>query len=313
MKIVYMGTPEFAVPPFEALLAAGHEIALAVTQPDRKKDRKGNLLPTPVRNAAEAHGIRCVQPEKIRNNETFAELLRGIGPDAIIVAAYGRILPPELLSIPKHGCINIHASLLPKYRGPSPIQTSIVKGEEFTGISIMQMDEGLDTGDILATRKVRIDRKDAAALQDELSEIGAVLIVETLDAIENGTVGRIKQDDAAASLTHIIKKQDGCIDFHKSPVDIERIVRGMHPWPGAYAFFEGEQIRILEADALDDECIAEPGTILGASGDGIDIVAGGSILRIRRLQAAGRKAMGAAEFLRGRKLEAGSVMECKKE
>ncbi len=316
MIIVYMGTPEFAVPPLEALFKAGHDVRLVVTQPDRMKDRKGKLQSTPVKKRAIELGVAeadILQPQKIRDNDEFMTRIKSIRPDAIIVAAYGRILPPELLAIPRWGCINIHASLLPKYRGPSPIQQSIIQGDEFTGISIMYMDEGLDTGDILAMAKIEIDRKNAEQLQSELSEIGAGLLTETLPAIESGAVQRKKQDDSESTYTHIIKKNEGCVDFNKSPEEIERLIRGLHPWPGAYTFLKGVQIKILEAETIDSENPVQPGTVTSIGTEGIDVSAGGRTLRIRKLQPAGKKAMTADEYLRGNRMEPGIVLECGKD
>lgn len=308
IKIIYMGTPEFAVPPLKSLCESGYRVELVVTQPDKARDRGKKVQFPPVKETALQYGIDVLQPERIKGNTEFLNRVREINPDLIVVAAYGKLLPPELLETPALGCVNIHASLLPKYRGAAPIHRSIIEGEEMTGITLMYMEEGLDTGDMIASRSVSIDHKNTAKLHDELSAIGADLLIETLPAIINGTAGRTKQDDSKASYAPMIFKKDGMIDFGKSPEEIERLIRGLNSWPVAYTLYRGETMKLWEAEALDERSDAPGGTIIEISDKGIKAAAGGRTLKITKLQMPGKRAMQVSEYLKGNKIEIGEVL-----
>lgn len=308
MKIVYMGTPDFAVPPLQKLCESGHRVVMVVTQPDKARDRGKKVQFTPVKEKALELGIEVQQPEKIRGNEEFFARIKGINPDVIIVAAYGKILPVELLQIPRLGCINIHASLLPKYRGAAPIHRSVIDGEEKTGVTLMYMEEGLDTGDMIAARSTKIGRKTTAELHDELSVMGAELLVKTLPLIEQGIGGRTKQDDSMATYAPMISKNDEMVDFNRTPEEVERLIRGLNSWPGAYTTYKGERMKLWEAEASDEKANKPDGTITEVSKNGIKVAAGGRILLIKRIQLQGKKAMDVSEYLVGNKIETGEVL-----
>ncbi len=308
MKTVYMGTPEFAVEALQALYDAGHEIGFVITQPDKARDRGKKLQPTPVKERAQELGIEVLQPEKIKGNEEILQRMRDYSPDLIVVTAYGKILPKEMLEIPKKGCINIHASLLPRFRGAAPIQRSIIEGDEYTGVTLMYMAEGLDTGDMIAKAETPIGSKDAGELHDELAVLGAELLRKTLPDIEAGSVRREKQDDSKATYAAMIFKQDGLIDFKKSPVEIERLIRGTTPWPGAYTNYRGENFKIWKAVPLDETSEAFPGEVVRISDEGIDISCGGKILRAEVIQVPGKRKMTVSDFLRGNSIEPGMIL-----
>lgn len=308
MKIVYMGTPEFAVPPLQKLCEKGYQVGLVVTQPDKARDRGKKIQFTPVKEKALEFGIEILQPEKIRDNIEFTARIQKFKPDVIVVAAYGKILPPELLKIPRLGCINIHASLLPKFRGAAPIHRSIIEGEEKTGVTLMYMEEGLDTGDMIAARSVPIMKKTTALLHDELAELGAELLIRTLPLIEQGISGRTPQDDDLATYAQMITKQDEWVDFSKEPALIERQIRGLNSWPGAYTTYKGERMKLWEADSLDETADRPDGTIIGASKEGIKVAAGGRVLLLKRIQMPGKKAMDVAECLNGYQFETGEIL-----
>lgn len=308
MKIVYMGTPEFAVPALRALVQSGETVVLAVTQPDKARNRGKKVQPTPVKAAAEELKIPVVQPEKIKNNQEFLDEIRKLSPDLIVVAAYGKILPPELLEIPRLGCVNIHASLLPRFRGAAPIQHAILEGDTQTGVTLMYMAEGLDTGDMIAKRSTITAGKTAGDLHDELSVLGAELLLETLPALKDGSAPKEVQDEALATYAPMIFKQDGHVDFTRTPEEIERHIRGMAPWPGAFALYKGEAVKLLAASALDKKTDAAPGTILAAEKEGVDVSAGGRILRVTRIQMPGKRPVDVAEFLRGNQLDVSEIL-----
>ena len=297
MKTVFMGTPDFAA------------AILAITQPDRAKDRGKKVRSTPVKEFAQSHGIEVFQPEKIRNDEETKEKLRQISPDVIVVAAYGQILPEEILALPKYGCVNVHASLLPKLRGASPIQQAIVRGEEKTGITIMQMDSGLDTGDILAQEEIQIGDLNSQQLHDRLASIGGSLLLKTLDMLEKENLTPLPQNKDEATYAGLISKKDGKIDFKKSPEEIERLIRGFDPWPGAFCSMFGATVKFWKAEASDEETDAEDGTVIGADENGIKICCGGRILIVKEIQAPGKKRMKAADYLRGHDMKIGSKFE----
>ena len=308
MRVVYMGTPEFAVPALKALAESDADVVMAVTQPDKARNRGKKVQPTPVKEAAEALGIPVVQPEKVKNNPAFIEEVRAAAPDLIVVAAYGKILPKELLEIPPRGCVNIHGSLLPRFRGAAPIQRSILEGDAETGVTLMYMAEGLDTGDMIAKKATSTAGKTAGDLHDELSVMGAELLLELLPALMDGTAPRTPQDDAFATYAPMIFKQDGRVDFSGTPETIERQIRGLAPWPGAFAQYKEETIKFLAAVPLETETDAAPGTILNQSKEGIDVAAGGRILRLTRIQMPGKKPVDVAEFLKGNRLDAEELL-----
>ena len=308
MRLIYMGTPDFAVPPMEMLAQAGHEIIYAVTQPDAVRDRGKKVKFSPVKEKAIELGIPVLQPTKIRKNEEFAKLLREAAPDAAIVAAYGKILPADILNIPKYGCLNIHGSLLPRFRGAAPIQAAIIAGDEKTGITIMRMDEGLDTGDMVAKAETPIAGKTCEELHDELAMMGAKLITKTLEDIDGSLAGAEKQDDALSTYAPMISKADGHIDFSCSPEEIERRIRAFDPWPGTFAEMNGKTFKLWKAVALDQETDAAAGTVVAAGKEGLDISAGGRILRVTQIQAPGKKRMETGDYLRGNVIEIGTVL-----
>lgn len=307
MKIIYMGTPDFAVPALEQL-AKEHQVCCVVTQPDAVRDRGKKQKMTPVKEKASELGITVLQPEKIKHNEEFYQALSAFSPDLIVVAAYGQILPKEVLELPKLGCVNIHGSLLPRFRGAAPIQRAILEGEAETGITIMYMEEGLDTGDMLAKRSTPIGRKNGAQLHDELALMGAELLLETIPKLENGQIEAEPQEDAKSTYAPMISKKDGEIDFTKSPEQIERLIRAFDPWPGAFTHYKGQLFKIWEADVLPGTNSAVPGTITGVSEKGIEISAGGGTLMAKKIQLPGKKRVAAADYLKGNSIETGAVL-----
>lgn len=308
MKIIFMGTPDFAAVILQALLDSEHEVCCVATQPDKAKDRGKKIQFTPVKELACAHGIPVLQPEKVRGNAEFLETLRAYDADLCVVAAYGQILPKEILTLPKLGCINVHASLLPKLRGASPIQQAIVSGETVTGVTIMQMGEGLDTGDMLTKVCVQIGAMNGEQLHDALAKAGAKLLLETLPRLADGTVTPIPQDDRQATYAGLIRKQDGKIDFTKTPEEIERLIRGFDPWPGAFCEENGKVLKFWAAEPLTETTDAAPGTVLEASDAGMRISCGGRVLLVTEIQVPGKKRTRVADYLRGNRMEKGTVL-----
>lgn len=308
MKIIYMGTPDFAVPALEALVQEGYEVGYVVTQPDAVRDRGKKVKMTPVKEKALELGLKVLQPEKIKKDADFFREIQSYGPDLIAVAAYGQILPKEILDLPRLGCVNIHGSLLPRFRGAAPIQRAILEGDEETGITIMFMEEGLDTGAMLAKQSTPIARKNGAQLHDELAQMGAQLLLETIPQLEAGTVEAEPQDDEASTYAPMISKKDGLIDFTNSPQQIERLIRAFDPWPGAYTSYNGKLMKIWQADVKEGKNGAVPGTITGVSDAGIEIAAGGGTLLARVIQLPGKKRVAVAGFLKGNRIETGSVL-----
>ncbi len=298
MKIVFMGTPEFAVPTLKSLCMR-YDVKAVVTMPDTKSGRGYKLTPPPVKIVAQEFNVPILQPYSIKEPEII-EKLEEIGPDAIIVAAFGKILPESILDMPKYGCINLHASLLPKYRGASPIQNAIINGDKQTGVTAMYMAKGLDTGDIIDVEKVQISSDDTAeTLSDKLSVTGAKLILRVLESIENKTAKRVPQDEEKATYTTKIIKEMGAIDFCDSAKSIECLVRGLYPKPGAYAFIDDKKIKICKAFALEKETSNRPGTIIEMGKNEIAIATGKGVLKITRLQPEGKKEMDAVSFFNG--------------
>ncbi|MDO4545666.1 MAG: methionyl-tRNA formyltransferase [Bacillota bacterium] len=306
MRIVYMGTPDFAVPSLERLHEAGHEIVFVVTQPDAVRDRGKKVKFSPVKEKALQLGLEVLQPRKVKGDEAFAERLRQAAPDVIAVAAYGQILPKEILEIPRLGCVNVHGSLLPRFRGAAPIQRAIIEGDEETGVTIMYMAEGLDTGDMLAKAVTAIDRKTGQQLHDELAQLGAQLLADTIPRL--GTLKGEKQDDTASCYAPMISKEEGHVDFSKSPEAIERLIRAFDPWPGTYAFYKEKQIKFWKAEATEEPAEAANGTVVGADACGLAVAAGGKLLLITELQAPGKKRMEIKEYLKGNSIEIGTVL-----
>lgn len=306
MKIIYMGTPDFAVNALESIIKAGHEVVAVFSQPDKAKGRSKALVATPVKQKALEYNIPVYQPEKARDEESV-NLIREINPDAIVVAAYGQILPESILNIPKYGCINIHASLLPKYRGAAPIEWSILDGEEKTGVTTMYMAKGIDTGDIIEKAEIEIASDDTgASLRSKLAVLGAELILSTLTALENNTATRTKQDEALSSHVSMLTKEMGNIDFNMPAEKIERIIRGLNPWPCAYTKIDGKTVKLFKAIVVDKT--GKPGTIIEVNKKDFVIACGEKALSIKNLQPEGKKAMDTVAFLNGNKIEVGMVV-----
>lgn len=302
MRLVYFGTPEFAVLPLQTLLGSEHEVLAVVTQPDRESGRGRRLTPCPVKVEAQRAGLKIFQPQIVRDHE-FTKDLKGLNPLIIVVAAYGQILPSEIIHLPKLGCVNIHASLLPVYRGAAPINWAIINGEEKTGITTMMMDEGMDTGPILLQQETEISKEDTAgSLARRLSEIGADLLKPTLTGLERGDVTPRPQI-GEVSYAPVLKKTDGLIQWSKSSEELCSFINGMNPWPGAYTFFEDKRIKILKALPIDGKGSA--GVIDMVSKDQLIIGAGKGRLSILEIQPSGKPVMTVKSFLQGRKLKEG--------
>ena len=309
MNIVFMGTPDFSVEALKSLIAAGHNIIAVVTQPDKKKGRGEKVMFTPVKEEALKHDLKVYQPVKVREPE-FIDELKKLDIDVIVVIAFGQILPKEILEMGQYGCINVHASLLPKYRGAAPIQWAVIDGEEESGVTTMQMNEGLDTGDILEVVKVPIDKKETGgSLFDKLSIAGANLIVKTLDDLQAGTVTPVKQDDTKSNYAKMLKKELGNIDFNQEAVKIERLIRGLNPWPSAYTKLADKTLKIWDADVVDKDYEGENGEIVEVTKDYFVVKTGSKSLKINELQLEGKKRMKSDIFLRGNKLEKGVVLK----
>lgn len=300
-----MGTPDFSVGTFEALIEAGHEIVLAVTQPDKPKGRGGKMQYSPVKETALKYGIPVFQPKKVRQAECIEELRR-YGADIMVVIAFGQILPKEILEMTPYGCVNVHASLLPKYRGAAPIQWAVINGEDVSGVTTMQMDEGLDTGDMILKKEVVLDEKETGgSLFDKLSAAGAVLCVETLKALEEGSASFEKQGETTTEYARMLDKDMGSIDWKKDAQTIERLIRGLNPWPSAYTRWDDKVMKIWEADVVAQNTQTLPGTVVSVEKDGFCVQTGDGLLKVRSLQIPGKKRMEAGAFLRGYKIEKG--------
>jgi methionyl-tRNA formyltransferase len=309
MRVIFMGTPEFSVGVLRALKEAEHEVVLAVTQPDKPKGRGEKYLYTPVKKEALDLGIPVFQPKRIRDAKAI-ELLSGYQADVFVVVAFGQILPQVILDLAPYGCINVHASLLPKYRGAAPIQWAILNGERVSGVTTMQMDAGLDTGDILQKKEMPLAKKETAgSLHDKLGAMGAELILETLDKLQTGKLIPQKQGESPTEYAKMITKEMGNIDWNFGANEIERRIRGLSPWPSAYTYLDGKMLKIWEADVLDTKASTLPGTIEIIEKDAIIVSTGKGMLRIKSLQLQGKKRMDADAFLRGNPLEISMTFE----
>ena len=306
MKLIFMGTPDFSVGTLEALIAAGHEITLVVSQPDKPKGRGHELAPTPVKETALKHGLKVFQPKRLKDPETI-RTLEETPADAIVVIAFGQIVPASILHMKKYGCINVHGSLLPKYRGAAPIQWAVIDGERESGVTIMQMDEGLDTGDMLLKGSVVLDEKEtSASLFGKLSALGASLCVEALEKLEKGELTPEKQGESPTEYARMLTKEMGELDFSRDAVTLERLIRGFNPWPSAYTRLGDKTLKIWAADVCEkQEPESQPGTVTEVAKQDFTVACGEGALKITELQLQGKKRMDAAAFLRGYHLEAG--------
>ncbi|MFY0759094.1 methionyl-tRNA formyltransferase [Metabacillus dongyingensis] len=308
-RIVFMGTPDFSVPVLKRLVAEGYEVVGVVTQPDRPKGRKKTLTPPPVKVEAEKQNIPVLQPEKIRDKKELEQVL-ALKPDLVVTAAFGQILPNELLEAPQFGCINVHASLLPELRGGAPIHYSILQGKKKTGITIMYMVEKLDAGDILTQAEVTIEERDhVGTLHDKLSAAGADLLAETLPALLEGKLTPRKQDNEKATFASNIKREQEKIDWTKSGQEIYDHIRGLHPWPVSYTHLNGQAVKIWWGEKMPNKNAAAPGTVIGIDSDGIVVATGDSTaIKITELQPSGKKKMSGEDFLRGTQMQAGEKL-----
>ncbi len=306
MKVIFMGTPSFALPTFRAIHESKHELIGVVTRPDKSRGRGRKLGISPVKELAMGLRLPIMQPETTRD-EAFMEEVNRRSPDLIVVAAYGRLLTKELLDLPPHGCINVHASLLPKYRGAAPIHWAILNGERRTGITIMKMDEGMETGDILLTQEVEIADEDTAqSLHDRLARVGGSLVIKALDGLERGTIRPVPQDSDMASYAPPLKKEDGLIDWSRDAREIYNRIRGLDPWPGAFTYLRGLRLKIFSGEVIDEEVKDTPGKVAEVGPDGVKVTTGRGFLEIKEVQLEGRKRMPIREFLIGNEIPLGT-------
>ncbi|HWT27803.1 MAG TPA: methionyl-tRNA formyltransferase [Mobilitalea sp.] len=308
MKILFMGTPDFAATILKKMIQSGHEVIGVVTQPDKQKGRGNAISFPPVKVLALENNLEVYQPVKARE-AGFVQMVREMAPEVIVVAAFGQILPKDLLDIPPYGCINVHGSLLPKYRGAAPIQYSIINGEEETGITIMYMDVHIDTGDMILQDKIPITPEETGgSLHDKLAVLGADLLIEALKQIEDGTASREKQDDSKATYVKVIDKDMGNVDFTKSAVEIEHLIRGLNPWPSAFTMIDGKTLKLWRAAVEPTDRKAEPGVVIEVRKDSLAVMTGDGLLIIKELQLEGKKRMTADAFLRGYQITAGTKL-----
>jgi len=305
MKIIFMGTPDFAVGTLKALIESEHEVCAVVTQPDKQKGRGKVLQATPVKEIAAEAGIPVYQPRRVKEPE-FLQVLDEIRADVIVVVAFGQIIPKEMLNMKPYGCINVHASLLPKYRGAAPIQWAVIQGEKESGVTTMQMDEGLDTGDMLLQAVIPLEKKETGgSLYDKLKQEGAELLMQTLEGLQNGSIMARKQGETTTEYAKMLKKEMGLIDWNKDAIEIERLIRGLNPWPSAFTHFNGKTLKIWQADVMEGKTGKQPGTIMGIFKDSIQVQTGNGVLSLRELQIEGKKRMDAGAFLRGYQIKEG--------
>ena len=306
-RIIFMGTPGFAVPTLKALIQGPDEIIAVITQPDRPKGRSSKPVPPPVKLVAEKYGIDLYQPASIRTPE-FLTMLRSYDPDLIVVAAYGKILPETVLELPRHGCINVHGSLLPRHRGAAPIQWALIKGDPEIGVTIMQMDKGMDTGDILLKAALTPDPDETAGtLFPKIARLGSDRLMDTLDMLSQGGLAMIKQNHAEATEAPLLKKSDGLIDWRKPAQTIDCLIRGLDPWPTAFTYLDGRKFQLFKPQVVHQSTSRKPGTLLAADRDGLLIATGGSCLLVGDIKPEGKSRMSVADFLNGWPLEPGIV------
>jgi methionyl-tRNA formyltransferase len=304
-----MGTPEFAVPSLEKLIEFGHNVMLVITQPDKPRGRGKKISYSPVKECAIKNNIDVFQPQKLKNNKEVFDKLRKLNPDLIVVAAYGKILPEEILQIPRYGCINVHASLLPKYRGAAPINWAVINGEKETGITIMYMEKGLDTGDILLQKSIPILEEDnSETVHDKLAVLGGNALIEAINKMVDGALKPVKQDDSKATYAPILEKSIGLIDWQKSAVEIKNLVRGLRPWPVAYTYYKGNMLKIWAAEVYSYEGKEKPGTVI-TTGSALIVKCGKDALKILEIQSEGKRRMTVEEFLRGHTIAKGEQLE----
>jgi methionyl-tRNA formyltransferase len=303
-----MGTPDIAAVILDKLIRSEHRILAVVTQPDKPKGRGNQVQCTPVKELALKHDIPVLQPRRVKE-ESFLPVLKELKPEAIVVAAFGQILSQTILELPVYGCINVHASLLPKYRGSAPIQWAVINGESKTGITIMHMDAGIDTGDMIMKAEVMIDRKETGgSLHDKLAECGGDLLLKALKAIENGTASREKQKDEDSNYVKVLDKSMGLIDFNRTAAEIERLIRGLNPWPSAYTYLEGKTLKIWDADVVEQDNEGTPGEVIQVTRDSIIIKTSSGSLAVKELQLEGKKRMTVDAFLRGYSILPGIIL-----
>jgi len=306
MKIIFMGTPDFAAASLEALIASRHEIQAVVTQPDKPKGRKGELTPSPVKVIAKREGIKVYQPLKVRDEE-FVKTLRAYNPDVMVVVAFGQIIPLSILKMPKYGCVNIHGSLLPKYRGAAPIQWAVLDGEKETGITTILMDEGIDTGDILLKKTIKIDADETSgSLFDKLKALGAETILETLDELEKGSITPTKQGESPTAYAKMLTKAMGLIDFTRSAKELDCFVRGMDPWPSAYTLLAGKTLKLWKVRAVEKS--GKAGSVIEIGKESFTIACGEGAIEVLEVQLEGKKRMSAGDFLKGSTLNKGQEL-----
>ena len=306
MKIIFMGTPDFAAASLEALIASRHEIQAVVTQPDKPKGRKGELTPPPVKVIAKREGIKVYQPLKVRDEE-FVKTLRAYNPDVMVVVAFGQIIPLSILKMPKYGCVNIHGSLLPKYRGAAPIQWAVLDGEKETGITTILMDEGIDTGDILLKKTIKIDTDETSgSLFDKLMALGAETILETLDELEKGNLTPTKQGESPTAYAKMLTKAMGLIDFTKPAKELDCFVRGMDPWPSAYTLLAGKTLKLWKVRAVEGG--GKAGSVIDIDKESFTIACGEGAIEVLEVQLEGKKRMSAGDFLKGSTLNIGQEL-----
>ncbi len=310
MRIIFMGTPEFAVQVLDVIIKEGHEVVGVYTQPDKPKGRGKSMQFTPVKEKAVEYDIPVYQPLKVREPEVVEEM-KQLKPDVIVVVAFGQILPETILNLPPLGCINVHASLLPKYRGAAPIQRVIIDGEKESGVTTMYMAKGLDTGDMIEKTVVPIDAKETGgSYHDKLAVAGAELCLSTLKKLEDGTAQRTPQDDSQSCYAHMLNKGMGALDFQKSAVELERLIRGLNPWPSAYTQLQGKTLKVFQADVMDEDvaATAAPGTVVAVDKKSFTVQCGTGALKILSLQLEGKKRMETAAFLLGYTITPGMVL-----
>ncbi len=309
MRVVYMGTPDFAVKPLEALISNNYEVVGVFTQPDKPVGRKAVLTPPPVKVVAENNNIPVFQPDSLKNSEGV-RILETLKPDVVIVVAYGKILPKDFLAFAKYGCINIHGSILPEYRGAAPIQWSVLDGKEFAGVTSMQMNEGLDTGDILLVEKTKIQENETSGdLYERLTVLGADVLLKTLEAIKNNSLNPQKQDDSKSSYAKMLDKSLSKIDWNLSAQEVHNKIRGLDPWPVALTRFDGKNLKLFRSRVLNEEYNKSAGTVI-KSKDGIVVVCGDKkAVLITEVQLEGKKRMSASDFSRGANLSDGMIFE----